>query len=612
MKIKKRSIIALCVLTGALSMLATGCSGGGGSNTEGVDAKHSYTMWLPYGEESSNYSSYSDNPVIDYLETKDWKDENGKDTKISFDIQVPAAGAAVDNLNTIISTGDYMDVMDTTLYPGSTKDLYEQGIILDLTPYMEEYMPNYMNFLDAHPDYKKLATTLVDGEAKYLNIFSYTKQISEQWSGFMYRRDWIVKYGKSPSDGSAFSGEYITKNADGTDDLDSWQDNVVFPSGGSDPIYISDWEWMFGIFHTALKEEGITDGYCMSISYPGYIGTGDMVSSFGGGSPVWYLNKEDKVEFGMNSDDFRAYLQCMNNWYKNGWIDTAFAERASDMFYQIDDATVRQGKVGAWTGLPSQLAGKSDTGDNYTKGMVVYGARRPINDIYGSEAQKNVEPYCFTQSSLGGNMFVITDRAEKKDMVALFQILDYLYSEEGMLLRTFGLNQEQYATTQNEFYSKNSLTDGDYTISTEKNEDGLYEIEYVEALKNDPMLQGPASGQRIPGLNGVPEGYVKVDHSESEAYRHSLNEWSVQTNTGTVLWNYVGALSTADDSEMRKIGTNINEFGEKSAPAFILGTKDPYNDKDWEDFKKALSKYNPDKATQIWQSAIDAVNSGNK
>ena len=402
------------------------------------------------------------------------------------------------------------------------------------------------------------------------------------------------------------------KKADGTVDLDSWTDNVVFPSGGADPIYISDWEWMFGIFQTALKEEGITDGYCMSTSYPGYIGTGDMVSSFGGGSPVWYLNKENKVEFGMTSDDFRTYLQCMNTWYKNGWIDTAFPERANDMFYEIDDATVRQGKVGAWTGLPSQLAGKSDTGEQYTKGMVVYGARRPINDIYGSDAQKNVEPYCFTQSSLTGNMFVITDKAEDKDLVTLFSMLDYMYSDEGMLLRTFGLNQDQYAATQDEFYTKNGLTNGSYTISTEKNADGLYEVEFVDVLKNDQMLQGPAGGQRLLGLSGVPEGHVKVDHSETEAYRHSLNEWIAQTNTGTVLWSYVGALSTEDDSEMRKIGTYINEFGEKNVPSFILGTKDPYNDKDWDDFKKAISKYNPDRATQIWQSAVDAVSGINK
>ena len=72
----------------------------------------------------------------------------------------------------------------------------------------------------------------------------------------MYRRDWLVNYGTNPQTGEAFSGEW----KDG-----EWTDNVVFPSGGTDPVYISDWEWMFDIFETALQMQGMTDGYVMQL-----------------------------------------------------------------------------------------------------------------------------------------------------------------------------------------------------------------------------------------------------------------------------------------------------------------------------------------------------------
>ena len=451
-----------------MSLFVAGCSKGDGAEQGGIDAKHSYTMWIAQGEDSSYYSSYNDNPSIQYMLTKTWKDENDKDTKISLDIQVPATGTAKDNLNTMISTGDYTDVLDISMYTGSIIDLYEQGIVQDLTPYVEKYMPNYLKFLDANPDYKKTTMTLVNGQPKYLTLTSYRKKLDDQWGGYMYRRDWIVKYGKSPSDSSAFTGEYTAKNDDGSINLDSWKDNVVFPSGGTDPIYISDWEWMFEIFQTALKDQGISDGYCMSLYYPGYLQTGDLVSSFGGSSATWFLNKEGKAEFGMTSDNFRTYLQCMNTWYKNGWIDKAFPEHASNQFYEIDDAKVRQGKVGLWYGLQSQLAGKSDIGEHFTKGAVVYGARKPINDAYGSEAQKNIEPYCFYQQGLEGSSYVITDNAAEKDMIALLRFLDYTYSDEGMLLKSTGLNKEQYNATQNAFYSEYGLTEGAYNVSTEK------------------------------------------------------------------------------------------------------------------------------------------------
>ena len=408
---KKRTIMALCVLLGIFSLLAVGCSNNGSSTNGEADAKHTYTWWAPTGEDSSYYSTYNDNPVVQYLMSKTWKDEKDKDTKIALDIQIPAAGTAKENLNTLISTGDYLDIMDVSMYSGSIIDLYDQGIVQDITPYVEKYMPNYMKFLDANPDYKKLATTLVDGEQRYLTLSNYNKVINDQWGGYMYRRDWIVKYGTNPKDESTFTGEYTANNADGSVNLDSWTDNVVFPSGGSDPIYISDWEWMFKIFETAMKDNGIEDGYCLSLYYPGYNPSGALVSSFGGNSAHWYKNQEGKADFGLTSDNFRTYLQCMNTWYKNGWIDKAFAEHSSDMFYSIEDAKVRQGKIGAWYGVVSQLAGRSDTGEQYTKGMVVYGARLPINDIYGSEAQMNIEPYSLYQIGLKANDIAITDKA---------------------------------------------------------------------------------------------------------------------------------------------------------------------------------------------------------
>lgn len=58
------------------------------------------------------------------------------------------------------------------------------------------------------------------------------------------------------------------------------------------------------------------------------------MSAFGGGSSARYLN-EDTVEFGGNNDNFRIYLEVMSTWYKNGWIDEAFAEHTSDIFFRI-------------------------------------------------------------------------------------------------------------------------------------------------------------------------------------------------------------------------------------------------------------------------------------
>ena len=600
MKTKKLISIAISMIL--IATLFTGCSGNKSSGE--ADKRHSYTWWITQMD-GLYVNSYDKNPAMDYYSTKTWKDENDKDTKLDFEFLVPAEGTQSDNLNTMISTGDYSDIIDVSLYSGSVNDLYENGITLDLTEYVEKYMPNYKKFLDEHPDLKKTAVNLVDGEQKYLQLYSYQKIIPDQWGGYMYRRDWIVKYGTNQNDGSSFSGEYTDKNEDGTVDLNSWKDNVVFPSGGSDPIYISDWEWMMDIFQKAIEEQGITDGYCISLYYPGYLGTGDLVSAFGGGSPAWYKTKEDKIEFGMTSENFRTYLQCMNTWYKKGWIDKAFQEHATDNFFAIDETKIHQGKVGLWYGLQGQLSGRSDINDGYTKGMVVYGARQPINDMYGTDAQKNIEPYCFYQQGLEGSPIVITEKAKEKDLVALIKFMDHQFSDEGALLKGTGLNKEQYEACQNELYTEFGLTEGAYTVSAEKNEDGLYEIEYSDIIKDKYDIVPAIKGNRLFGLTGIPEGYVMVDHDESENYRNSLNEWIVYSNTGNLSAALTDQLTAENAVIASKTQTNITEFGSKNVPSFITGEKDPFNDTDWQNYVKAIGKYNPDKTTQIYQDLLD-------
>ena len=58
---------------------------------------------------------------------------------------------------------------------------------------------------------------------------------------------------------------------------------------------------------------------------------------------------------------------------------------------------------------------------------------------------------------MAGLNIVITEKAKKKDLIALLSFLDCQYTEEGMLLHVMGGTKEQYEATQNEFMTKNAL-----------------------------------------------------------------------------------------------------------------------------------------------------------
>ena len=599
--LKKVMVVLLSVI---MIVSTAGCAknSSSGGNDSGASKDSTFSWWIGQGEEASYYSDYRNNPGVEYLLSKTWGPD---EKKVDLEFSIPASGTQKENCNTLIATGEYTDLMEMSYYTGSAADLYEEGIAMDITEYVEKYMPNYMAYLDAHPDYKVTATNIVNGEPRFIQLYNYADVVDYNWGGYLYRRDWIIKYGTNSKDGSSFSGEYTVINEDGTPDPDSWVDNVVFPSGGSDPVYISDWEWMFDIFTKAIADLKITDGYCMSLYYPGYLGTGDLVCAFGGGGPSWYKQSADTIAFGGNSDNFRTYVQCMNTWYQNGWIDKAFPEHSTDMFYKIDETKVFSGKVGLWYATAATVGGRlADSTNPYLDGYVAFTARQPMNDIYGTAEQQNVEPYCMYQQSLESMTTIITDKAKDKDLVTLFTFLDELYSVEGGDLRTYGLSKKQYEESKNELYTKQGLTNGAYYEITSV--DGKIKNEKDDIIKADGgTLASAVTAIRILGL----DTFSKTSHeAETPTEKNNMQQWIYYTNTGFLTSSFTNQLSSEENKAYSKVQTSVDEFMSKSIPTFIKGEKDPYKDDDWNAYVKALSKYSPEKNTAIYQNLLDTLN----
>lgn len=595
-------------ILGAFLIVALLC--GVNASAFAADERHTFSWWLGAVEDAAYYGSYDNNPTVMYFESLPWPSDTGEDTHLDLTFTVPGTAAAQDNCSLLLSTDSYTDLMQISYYSGSVAELYEEGIILDLTPYVEQYMPNYRAFLDKHPELAKTATTVINGEKKYLQLYTYKTALPDQWEGPIYRRDWIIKYGSNPHNGETFSGSYTQYNEDGTPNTDSWEDNVVFPSGETYPKYISDWEWMFKIFTIAMEDLGITDGYCVSLPYAGYAETGDWVSSFGGGGAHWYMN-EDSIEFGLTGENFRAYMQCMNTWYQNEWLDPSFAEHSGDIFYQIDDTKVRQGKVGAWIGMIGTLMNRLDVSASgiapATEGIMAFAAPYPINDMYGEESAQNREPYCFFQIGVEDFATVITRKAQDKDLTALFAMLDWQYSFDGNLVHQFGLNAEQIAASGSDAYTRYGI-DTAYTDTGTTDEQGrkVFHINTVLTLDNGTLWNAMRPNHLF-GLGGDPEGYRFIDTTKTEQYNEQLAYWAMYTNTGRFRSSFEDQLSPEDAASVTKINLNVRTYAAKNVPKFISGKLDPFSDTDWESFVKALNKYRIQKGTDIYQALLDSM-----
>lgn len=580
-----KKVLALMM---ALIMMLSLCACGG--NSAGSSDAWEISWWITKGEDAAFYAEYEDNPVLQWIEQN--KTFNGK--SIDFDFVTAAPGEQSEEWSRLIGTGDYCDIMDMSMSSMTATELYEEGLIHDITDLVEEHMPNLMAYMEANPEMKDYLYTRVNGEDKIITLRGFSDRPEPNFQGFCYRRDWIVKYGTNPETGEPFTGGF-------TDPADylSWEDDVVFPNGTDEPIYISDWEWMFEIFTKALEAEGIEDGYCYAPFYMGYMQTGDLYSSFGGGAPYWYMDG-DTVVNGMTNDNMRAYLQCLNTWYNNGWLDESFDEHTGDMFFAVDSASVFQGKVGLWQGRSSTVGTQIQTEGTYSENAMVYPCRQPINDIYGGDAQKYVEPNHMFQNTRADTTVVFMDTITEDEIIAVLQFADFLYTKEGELLGNAGLNAEQAAQVTSDFQTEYGLDDGYYTLE---------EVDGVMTA----FTKYPFSGTVLTATNltRISLRYTSVslcDLGYDRYNQHAVDVWDYYLCTAQIPENVNQALSAEQNQTITKIRASLDQFQQRTVPAIIKGDAyDLWDDASWEKFCSDINKYRAEQITQIYQEVYDSL-----
>ena len=613
---------AMCI---GVALGTAACGGRGGPNH--------FSIFIPSGESDEFYGvHYEKNPVVKYLESKTWN-VDGEDVQLSFEWDIPASDPT-GYLGTAINTMSYSDVMDVTSATSimSVRSMYDVGMILDLTEYVDKYMPNYKAFLAAHPNLAKTATNVTDDGNKYLQIWAYQGDDERMWGGWLYRRDWLVKYGKNPSTGAAFTTQGWTEISK-VGENDNWVDDVMFPSWysldakgnpmkgpngeefkdwfnenvdanwtGNQPVTLSDWEWMLQIFENALQGEGISDGYPMGMYSPGYYETGDLVSAFGGGGPTWYLTEnKSKANFGMTSDSFREYLKVMNSWYKEGWIHSTF-HQSNKIFYEADTTEAGQGKVGLWWGMNAQMADKIAAGAGLDKANVcVYGARQPINTTYGTSDMKYKIPTLMYQTTQEMRSFVITNKAEGKNIAAFCTMMDFMYSDEGAVLQGFGMDKAHYE----EYKENTGKTDSLYESFMDENGNVVYNDgtnadgsgwTTSNKISSDSQLDA-IRGSRLWGY--APKWKIQSKDGFPKTTRVVQDEWVAYRATADISNSLLGQLSPAEGDEFALIKASLRNWAQQNVNAYVRGVTDPNVDANWTNFCRQLNNLKTTKGTKV-------------
>lgn len=372
-----------------------------------------YTVFQQGDDVPNPEQMYRDSTMIHY-----WQDM----FNIEFDWQIPPQGSESEQMNLMLGTGDYTDIMDMGFNTENLGTLCDDGTIYDLTPYLDEYMPNYKAWLDANPDVK---SALFDDSGR-IYLAATIQQNPKQWGGLVYRRDIL---------------ETMTGG------------NVAFPSGNAEPTTIADWEYMLELMTQYFKAAGMNDYAGLILPAIGYFSTGEMISGFGIGG-LDYLKEDGSVGYGIAEDNFYNYLIKMKEWYEKGYIYADFASRSQDLFYLPNTALTYGGAAGIWFGLTQQL-GDTMSLPEYGLMMDVHPLAAPADTEHGIETPAPI--YLSSGRATTNSGWAISTACSEEKLLRLLPALDWLYTDEGAATRSMGLSEEQGADELPEYLDKGIL-----------------------------------------------------------------------------------------------------------------------------------------------------------
>lgn len=494
-----------------------------GSVEPGDYSEHlTITAWKMADDGKGYYSDYSENPVVLYLNEK---------FNVTLDFQEPPSGSEPDQF-ALMMMGDYTDVFSTEYAQDTMGTLYEDGIIQDLAPYLERYAPNYLAWIQSTETARK---TAYDEEGHVFVVPNTADEGQTMWGGLMYRRDIL---------------ETMTGG------------NVAFPSGGDEPTTVEDWDYMLGLMKGYFDAADMVDSACLIIPYQGYFPTSEILNGFGT-SGVLFL-KDGKVEYGPVTEEFYNYLVKMKEWYEKGYVYQDFASRVDDLLFMPNTALTFGGAAGVWFGLGSvQLFDKMSMPE-YGLEVDVHAIASPVDEAHNASPagalgiiQANEE----VGLCVGG--WAVSTACDEAKLIRWLEICDYLFTEEGQMVKTFGLTAEQ--AEGNVVYEAMGLADGMYHVEGDK----IVFNPIVDPFTGEATIdQAIARGMRLPGLHC----YSKYNVLDAENMRAASATW---LSGGYQNCYPSGALLPVNQTlDFNAKNTAITDYVNSMVPKFIMGTEE--------------------------------------
>ena len=453
----KTRIFSFIISLVLIISIFTACSG-----AKEVKTGSTFTYWVPLPV-ATEQTLKSFNDVMMYQEI-----EKRTGTKVEF-IHPASGSTGTEAFQILLASGDYPDMMEYNWsnYPGGADQAINDGVIISLNDYLKDYAPNYYDYLE--------------GEKNRENNGLYKAQsITDKGNYYGFKTLNIGDY-------RGFSGLIVRK-----DILDKW--------GMSVPTTISDWDILF----EKAKSEGFSKPFTCSV---GAFSTTSLEQAFNTAYDVGqnYYIEDGKVVFAPFQPGYKEYVAKLAQWVQKGYIDKNFVtNQSTDVEGNMtnDISIACHGWIGGMMG----------------KLMPAMEERNPEYDLvacpYPVMNEGDVVRFQEVQPESQDPTTVITTACENVE--SAMKWCDFLYSREGDIIRTFGVEGDTY-TIEN-------IDGEEHYIYTDK----IQKPETVGAASISEALYIFVRPANNPGLNQNPDylsGYYPY-----QCQKDALKIWNTNIN----------------------------------------------------------------------------------
>lgn len=311
-------------------------------------------------------------------------------TGINVEYINPSVAQWDEQFNLLFSSDDLPDIIHYNWrnYTGGGADgVIDTGFIMDLTPYLKDYAPNYYKLLNENEFLSKMAKS---PKGRYYSFGNIGYNIPTK--GPYLRADWLEEL------------------------------NLEVPET------IDEWETVLTAFR---DKKGATAPFAWDNK--NFYDQNSFENAYGASLKFKTTEDGKKVVYGPMTTNYRDFILKMKDWFDKGLIDKNMATADTASF----DALLLTGKTGATTGYISSGIGAKLSAMENDPTFDLVAAPIPVLNKGDKPIRIDIE-----NNGGYGDVAAISTTSAHKELAMRY--LDYAYSDEGYLLYVYGEEGKTY------------------------------------------------------------------------------------------------------------------------------------------------------------------------